>query len=267
MAGGQVTPDFQRTINIDDSQGGTQPLQFSFVKLNTPVNTWAYEVTYGGTPASNVTTAANLPIASGNITFNSDGSLANVVPTGGTGTPASGSISFDVPWSATSGLLPQPPASQTGQPLTVNMGTTGKTNGLTQFNTASTLTSAAVDGAVYGSVTGLAISTDGTVLANFSNGFSQAVFKVPLATFANPDGLAEVSGNAYTTTPDSGAPVVNAASSGGAGTINSKELEGSTVDLATEFTSLITTQRAYSACSRIVTTASQMLDELLQMSH
>jgi flagellar hook protein FlgE len=265
MAGGQVTPDFQRTINIDDSQGGTQPLQFSFVKLDTPVNTWAYEVTYGGTPADNVTTDPDLPIANGEITFNSDGSLQSV--TGGAGSPPPGSISFDVPWSSTSGLLPQPPAPQTGQALTVNMGTINKTNGLTQFNTASTLTSATVDGAVYGSVTGLAIGSDGTVLANFSNGFSQAVFKVPLATFANPDGLAEVSGNAYTTTPDSGAPVVNTASTGGAGTINSKELEGSTVDLATEFTSLITTQRAYSACSRIVTTASQMLDELLQMSH
>jgi len=93
------------------------------------------------------------------------------------------------------------------------------------------------------------------------------VFKIPLATFANPDGLSEVSGNAYSATPGSGTPVVNVASTGGSGTINSKELEGSTVDLATEFTNLITTQRAYSACSRIVTTASQMLDELLQMSH
>ena len=79
--------------------------------------------------------------------------------------------------------------------------------------------------------------------------------------------MAEVSGNAYATTPDSGTAVVNVANTGGSGTINSKELEGSTVDLATEFTNLITTQRAYSACSRIVTTASQMLDELLQMSH
>ena len=146
------------------------------------------------------------------------------------------------------------------------MGTVAAADGITQFDTESTLTGADVDGAVYGSVSGLSIASDGTVSANFTNGLSQAVFKIPLATFTNPDGLAEISGNAYTTTTDSGAPIVNVANNGGAGTIQSKQLEGSTVDLATEFTNLITTQRAYSACSRIVTTASQMLDELLQMS-
>ncbi len=252
MASGAVTPDFQRTINVDDSQGGTQPLEFSFVK--TAANTWAYEVSYQGA-AGNIT--GSNPIASGTMTFNADGSLANVVPTGGSGSPASGSISISIPWSAASGL--------TAQPLTVNMGTVGNTDGVTQYDTASTLASANVDGAVYGSVNGLSIATDGTVSANFSNGLSQAVFKIPLATFANPDGLAEISGNAYTTTPDSGTPIVNSADSGGAGTVNSKELEGSTVDLATEFTNLITTQRAYSAASRIVSTVDQMLQQLDQL--
>ena len=254
MASGAVTPDFQRTININDSQGGTQPLELSFVK--TGANTWAYEVAYGGDSAD--ITGSN-PIASGTMTFNSDGSLANVVPTGGSGTPASGTVSINVPWSATSGLTPQS--------LSVTMGTVGSADGITQYDTTSTLTSATVDGAVYGSVSGVSIASDGTVSANFSNGLTQNVFKIPLATFINPDGLAEVSGNAYTAASSSGTPIINAASIGGSGTIQSKELEGSTVDLATEFTNLITTQRAYSACSRIVTTASQMLDELLQMSH
>jgi len=250
-----VKPDFQRTINVVDSQGGTQPLEWSFVK--TAANTWAYEASYGGDSAN--ITGSN-PIASGTMSFNSDGSLANVVPTGGSGSPASGNISITIPWdSTTSGLSPQD--------LTVDMGTVGATDGLTQYDTASTLTSANVDGAVYGNVNGISIASDGTVSANFSNGLTQSVFKIPLATFANPDGLSEISGNAFSATPDSGTPVVNVASTGGSGTINSKELEGSTVDLATEFTNLITTQRAYSACSRIVTTASQMLDELLQMSH
>jgi flagellar hook protein FlgE len=253
MASGAVTPDFQRTVNVDDSLGGMQPLELSFVK--TGANTWAYEISYGG-DNSNIT--GGNPIASGTASFNSDGSLANVVPTGGSGLPVSGSTAITIPWSATSGLTPQN--------LTVDMGTVAAADGITQFDTESTLTGADVDGAVYGSVSGLSIASDGTVSANFTNGLSQAVFKIPLATFTNPDGLAEISGNAYTTTTDSGAPIVNVANNGGAGTIQSKQLEGSTVDLATEFTNLITTQRAYSACSRIVTTASQMLDELLQMS-
>jgi len=249
-----VTPDFQRTINVVDSQGGTQPLEWSFVK--TAANTWAYEASYAG-DSTNIT--GSNPIASGSMVFNSDGSLQSVTPTGGSAS-TTGAVSINIPWdSTTSGLSPQD--------LTVNMGTLGGSDGLTQFDTTSTLTSANVDGAVYGNVNGISIASDGTVSANFSNGLTQAVFKIPLATFANPDGLSEVSGNAFAATPGSGTPVVNVASTGGSGTINSKELEGSTVDLATEFTNLITTQRAYSACSRIVTTASQMLDELLQMSH
>jgi len=249
-----VTPDFQRTVNVVDSQGGTQPMEWSFVK--TAANTWAYEASYAG-DSTNIT--GSNPIASGSMVFNSDGSLQSVTPTGGSAS-TTGAVSINIPWdSTTSGLSPQD--------LTVNMGTLGGSDGLTQFDTTSTLTSANVDGAVYGNVNGISIASDGTVSANFSNGLTQAVFKIPLATFANPDGLSEVSGNAFAATPNSGTPVVNVASTGGSGTINSKELEGSTVDLATEFTNLITTQRAYSACSRIVTTASQMLDELLQMSH
>ena len=72
MASGAVTPDFQRTINVYDSQGGSQPVTFSFAK--TGANTWAYEASYAGT-AANVSTTG--PLASGTMTFNSDGSLAN----------------------------------------------------------------------------------------------------------------------------------------------------------------------------------------------
>ena len=249
MTSGAVTPEFQRTINVYDSQGGTQPLQFSFVK--TGANTWAYEASYEGA-ASNIT--GSNPIATGTMSFNSDGTLKTADTSAGTPT---GTISISVPWSAASGL--------SAQPLSVNMGTVGASTGISQFDTASTLTSATVDGAVFGSVNGLSIGADGTVSANFSNGLTQAVFKIPLATFANPNGLAGVSGNAYTTTPDSGTAVVNAATTGGAGSIASSELEGSTVDLATEFTNLITTQRAYSASARIVTTVDQMLQQLDQI--
>jgi len=259
MAAGTVTPDFQRTINVYDSQGGTQPLVYSYVK--TGANTWGYEVTYSGDSSNLDSSVTNNLVDSGTITFNSDGSLAGVTSTdssGTTTTSTTGSVSFSIPWSSSSGL--------SSQDLKVDMGTIGKTDGITQYDTASTLTSANVDGAVYGSVSGLSIAADGTVSANFSNGLTQAVFKIPLATFTNPNGLAAVSGNAYTATPDSGTAVVNAANSGGAGTLQSSELEGSTVDLATEFANLITTQRAYSASAKIVTTASTMLDDLLQMT-
>ncbi len=258
MTSGAATPDFQRTINVYDSQGGTQPLQVSYIK--TGANQWNYEVSYQGA-AANINTG-NTPasmVASGTINFNTDGSLASVVPTGTTPATASGTTSITIPWTAASGL--------SSQPISLDMGTVGASDGVTQFDSTSTLVSSQVDGALLGSVTGVSIDSNGYVSANFSNGLSQKIYKLPIATFANPDGLSEVSGNAYQVSDQSGTPTVGEADTGGAGTIQSSALEGSTVDLATEFTNLITTQRAYEASTRIVTTTSDMLDQLLQMSH
>ena len=250
MTNGTATPDFQNTVNVYDSQGGTQPLQVSYIK--TGANTWAYEVSYQGN-SSNIT--GSNPIAEGTMSFNTDGTLATADTSAAAPT---GSVAITIPWSASSGL-----ASQT---VSLNMGTVGSSDGVTQFDSASTLTSASVDGALLGSVTGVSIDSSGYVTANYSNGLSQKIYKLPLATFANPDGLSAVSGNAYEVSDQSGAATVSQADTGGAGTIQSSALEGSTVDLATEFTNLITTQRAYEASARIITTASDMLDELMQIN-
>ena len=89
--------------------------------------------------------------------------------------------------------------------------------------------------------------------------------KIGIATFANPDGLAAVSGNAYRATIPSGEFVIKQPGVGGAGEIAPGTLEASTVDLSAEFTGLITTQKAYSASSKIITTADEMLAELLRI--
>jgi flagellar hook protein FlgE len=94
---------------------------------------------------------------------------------------------------------------------------------------------------------------------------SRKVYQVPLATFQNADGLSAITGGAYQASTDSGTATIDAPNSGGAGTVQSGALEASTVDLATEFTNLITTQRAYSAAARIVTTADTMLQTLEQL--
>jgi flagellar hook protein FlgE len=249
MTSGAVTPAFQRTINVYDSQGGSEPVTFSFVK--TAANTWAYEAAYSG-PAANISSAN--PIGTGTVTFNSDGTM-NV----NGAAPASGSFNLTIPWAASTGL-----ASQT---IAVNLGAVGGTSGLTQFDSASTLNGTSPDGSPFGSITGVTVAKDGTVTAQFSNGLTQAVYKVPVATFTNPDGLGQMNGNAYTATRQSGPANINLANTGAAGGIAAQTLEASTVDLATEFTNLITTQRAYSASARIVTTADQMLQELEQIKN
>jgi flagellar hook protein FlgE len=251
MTSGKATPAFQRTISVYDSQGGSQPVQVSYLK--TGANTWSYEVSYQGN-AANIT--GSNPIATGTMSFNPDGTLANADNSAGTPT---GSINVTIPWSAASGL-----SSQT---VSLKMGTVGSSDGVTQYDSPSTLVSSNVDGALFGNLTGVQVDGEGFVTAQFSNGLSQKIFKLPIATFTNPDGLSAVSGNAYQVSSQSGAAVLGEATTGGAGAIQANALEGSTVDLANEFTNLITTQRAYSASARIVTTASEMLDQLLQMSH
>ena len=265
VASGAVTADFQRTINVYDSQGGQQPLQLSFVK--TDANTWQYEVTYQGDVGDLNSTSALVGatpslVQYGTVSFNSDGSLAGITShdsTGASVTSTDGTFNINIPWDpATSGLQPQN--------INMNFGALGSSTNLTQFDNASNMASSKVNGALFGSLTGVTIDKDGIITAQFSNGLSQKVYKIPLATFSNPDGLTQISGNAFQTSVTSGSPTINEANLGGAGTIESKNLEESTVDLATQFTDLITTQRAYSASSKIVTTASQMLDDLLQMA-
>jgi flagellar hook protein FlgE len=256
MAAGTATPDFSRTINVYDSQGGTQPVTFSFIK--TAANTWAYEASYSG-DSTNLTSTA--PISEGTVSFNTDGSLANV----NGNSPASGDVTMTIPFdTTTSGLAPQDLSVNFGATTTGGVQGTGSV-GLTQDATASIFNGSHVDGSAFGSVTGVTVGTDGTVTAQFSNGLSQASYKIPIATFANEDGLGQTTGNAYVATKASGTANINGADTGPAGSIASNSLEGSTVDLATEFTNLITTQRAYSASARIITTADQMLQELEQL--
>jgi flagellar hook protein FlgE len=109
----------------------------------------------------------------------------------------------------------------------------------------------------------VSVDDSGNVTAVFANGSTRKIAQLAIATFTNPDGLSPISGDAFGQTMASGAYSLKAAGTGGAGKISPSSLEASTVDLSTEFTGLITTQRAYSASSKIITTADQMLEQLL----
>ena len=109
------------------------------------------------------------------------------------------------------------------------------------------------------------IDDEGYVSALFDNGRNIRIYQIPLATFPNPNGLEAQTGNVFIETSGSGQFFLRAPSTGGAGAIESGALEASTVDLATEFTTMIVTQRAYSASAKIITTADEMLDELVRI--
>lgn len=121
------------------------------------------------------------------------------------------------------------------------------------------------NGAELGLRTGVEIDRDGFVVAQFSNGATTNLYKLPLVTFSNPNGLTEQTGTAYTESGEAGEENLRESGSGGAGVFQPSSLENSNVDLADEFALLIVAQRAYSAGTKVINTVDQMTQELLQL--
>lgn len=243
--------DYSSPVTVYDSQGGSQSFLTKYTK--TGANTWEYSITYSGSTTN--LTSGDSTLDTGTLTFNSDGSLASV--TSNSGAVTDGSVALTIPWDTTTSGL-------SSQDVTFSFGSIGGTDGFTQYTTASTA-SYTPDGAAYGSVKSYSIGADGTVTATYTNSLTRDLYTIPLATFANANGLTSVSGTAYVASDASGKATILTAGLSGSGTIKSEYLEQSTVDLATELTDMITTQRAYQACAKIVTTGTTMLDVLVNM--
>lgn len=138
-------------------------------------------------------------------------------------------------------------------------------DGMTQLNGDYQLAYWSQNGAKFGNFAGVTIGSDGIVTALFDNGVTRPVFQIPVATFVNPNGMSSVSGNVFIATDHSGEPTLRTAGGAGAGQMAAASLEASTVDIGEEFTTMIVTQRAYSAAAKIITTADEMLDELIRV--
>lgn len=125
-------------------------------------------------------------------------------------------------------------------------------------------TPAGADPAALGALTGVAIDQDGTVNATYANGETHTLFRIPLAQFVNPEGLEEAARTAFRNTTLSGDARLAGARTGNAGAIEGSALEISTVDIGQEFSTLISTQRAYSSASRVISTADELWRTLVQ---
>ena len=138
-----------------------------------------------------------------------------------------------------------------------------KIGGLTQFSSTNgsvTVTTLNQDGYPPGQLQAISISDTGRITGSFTNGKNVDLAEVPLYSFASPNNLKALSGGAYAVTGDSGPALV-----GASGKLVGASLEGSNADIADQFTKLIVTQQAYSANTRVITTANQMSQDLLSM--
>ncbi|RMH19037.1 MAG: flagellar hook protein FlgE [Gemmatimonadetes bacterium] len=223
------------TITVFDAMGASEELTIRFTKASP--TTWDYSITVsGGTTVSGDT---------GTLTFDALGQLTAPVPsTPFVFTPASGAANVSV---------------------TVDFGTAGSITGLSQFAAPSTAVLKEQDGFTMGDLERFSIDSTGTITGAFTNGVTLTLAQLALTDFNNPAGLIRVGDNMYTVSANSGAPIIGFAGEGSRSTITSGALEMSNVDLAQEFTNMITAQRGFQSNARVITTADEMLQEVVSL--
>jgi|GEM_PF-1967858 flagellar hook protein FlgE len=148
----------------------------------------------------------------------------------------------------------------------LNLGSPESNNGLTGYGTADSAQAISQDGSESGTLQSLSVSGNGDIVGLYSNGKSIPIYQLELATFANPAGLSSVGSNLYQTSPNSGTPILRQPGTGNAGTVVGGSLEASNVDIATQFTEMITAQRAYQVNARVIQTEDGLLQELTTLN-
>ena len=230
--------EFSTNTQVFDEKGDTHSLTVSFTK-SVVDNEWNWVATVDGMTPD----AGN----NGKAVFNEDGTLRSFEAAD------KSSISFT-------------PATGT-PPLNIEILAAGsdRLGGLTQFVAPSSASVREQDGRTAGTLTGANIESSGNIVGLFSNGVSEVLGRVSLASFSNPGGLKRQGDNLFSVTESSGQAVIGSAESTIQSSIRSGAIELSNVDLAQEFTNMIVTQRGFQASARSITTSDELLSELVNL--
>ena len=251
----QATQEFITNVNLDatavdgetfstsfivyDSLGNDVPLTVTFTKTVNP-NEWTWAATI---PA---TAGAMAGGDTGTLTFNPDGSLAaggadpNMTINWSTGATSPQAINWDM--------------------YDVAAASNGS---ITQHAVPSITSFTNQDGYLAGTLQSITINEEGIITGTYSNGQINNLYQIAVADFPSYAGLTKLGGNLYGASLDSGQVLRGVPGQGSMGGLSTNSLEMSNVDLATEFVRLITTQRAFQANSRVITTSDEILNELI----
>jgi len=230
----------QSSITVYDNIGKEHTATMSFTPTNTP-GQWLWDMKLAGQEAV-------IKGQKGKLTFGQDGSVSSFTFDDG-----SSAMEFD---------------PKNGAPdVTLHMGTGGPGDftGLTQFRSATTATAVSQDGYTMGQLRDISIGEDGVISGSFTNGTTKNLAQIMVADFTNPGGLQSVKDSVYTTSSNSGDPIYGAAGAQSSSVIKPGALEDSNVELAQEFTDMITTQRGYQANARVITVSDSLLEELVSL--
>ncbi len=246
-AAAQVGDTFSTPITVYDSLGASHVLSFNYT--NTGPAAWNYSITI---PAADVGAAGNpVVVQSGTLAFDANGNLT---------TPAADVSGVSI-GAGTTGAL-----ADGASTLTFNWQLYNNGNALlTQVAAPSSTSSTNQNGAGSGSLVNFNISSDGTITGSFSNGKTQALGQLALASFANNAGLQLDGGTDFSPTLASGQAVIGIPGTGGRGSLSGGALELSNVDIATEFANLIVAQRGFEADAKAVTTFDQITQDTINL--
>ncbi|SES01416.1 flagellar hook protein FlgE [Vreelandella subterranea] len=254
VANGLSSNQYSYSTNgtIYDSQGNARNLTMYFTK--TGANDWQVDARMSGGPAG----APNYGFTdiADNFEFTSDGRLSNAFE------------AFDLDLNDADAIVNadgSAGASEfdgnvlSAQTIEVDFANT------TQFANSSTVNDLAQNGYTSGSLVGVTIEDDGSIMRNYSNEQSRAAGQVALVSFRNPEGLSPNGDNLWTATASSGQELVGAPGTGQRGLIEPGAVETSNVDMAAELVDMIVAQRAYQANSQTISTQDELLQTIINL--
>lgn len=244
--------DYATAVEIYDSQGNKHMMNLFFNKGQD--RTWTYRGLVDGKeveaqPNEDGTMPELAQVVEGKVQFTEDGHLQSQETTMQAYNFKNGA------------KQDQQIAISFGDPIA----TGGRGEGTKQFGKESDVIKWNQDGYSAGTVTNLSFNDEGVLTVAYSNGQVLDLAQVVLAKFENPEALFKQGGNLFKQSRNSGEPSLGAARMAGRGSIMAKSLERSTVDIASEFVSMITNQRAFQANAKTVSTSDELLNEVIQM--
>jgi flagellar hook protein FlgE len=231
---------FSSTIDVYDSLGAAHPVTLTYTAT---ANTNEWNVTATSTDAE--VNALTVDTGAGGTTVVFDANGRRTTPPQGT------NMAIAVDMTATSGA--------NDFTMSVNH------DSITQFAGAGTIAPTFNNGFSAGSLVTFSVGPGGDITGIFSNGTTRPLGQIAMAQFTNPAGLAKSGSNLFEATSNSGVPSIGTPGTGGRGSIGAGVLEGSNTDLAREFTNVVIAQRGFQASSRIISTADQMLEGLVNL--
>jgi flagellar hook protein FlgE len=243
----EQTSHFATGVTVYDTAGTAHVVTLYFNKTDDGV--WTWRAMAKGDEVVGGKKDELVEQATGRLVFDTDGRLKEQVTD-------KSSFQFN------KGALPD-------QQIKFNFGDDKKNGGtglaVTQYGTNSEAYKTLQDGYTAGTLSGLTFNDDGNLTAVYSNGQNVNLAMISLGKFENPEGLFKMGQNRYRESRLSGQATIGAPRSGGRGSVSAKTLESSTTDIANEFINLMTSQRNFQANSKVISTADEMMQEVINL--